>query len=266
MRIECAMTDVKPFSALVSMPSEIRVMIYEYLFNDYNNKSFEIRNQKPYAYGQRPDGPSRSLRSSYSVDFSPLRQQLQTTYELCTAVDIHTSIMRVNRKIYEETLPMLYYNRIFSFHKDIEAIVPFFSDLNPGTRPLVQEISLFKRGFIFSLESNRCDWNNLCKFLRDHMQLKGLKLIVEGGQPRGEWETRQYTSSDFETLTSHSNEHLVWVSQLLEIKGIQKLDITSEIQSMPSSNHSSSMALFVAFSASIMNGFAEYLRRELIGV
>ncbi|TGO45349.1 hypothetical protein BOTNAR_0677g00040 [Botryotinia narcissicola] len=260
------MADVKPYSALMNMQSEIRVMIYEYLFNDYNNKIFEIRNQKPYAYSQRRDGPVRFLRSAYSVDFSPLRQRLQTTYELCTAVDIHTSIMRVNRKIYEETLPMLYCNREFSFHKDIEAIVPFFSDLNPSTRPLIQEISLFKQGFIFSLESNRCDWNNLCKFLRDHMQLKGLKLIVEGGQTRGEQETRQYTPSDFKTLTTHSNEHFVWVSQLLEIKGIQKLDITSEMQSMPSSNHSSSMALFVAFSASIMNGFAEYLRRELIGV
>lgn len=239
-------------------------MIYSLLFDDKNNKVFEIRSQKPDVYASRAN---RHLRSSYVVDHSLIRHRASTTYQLSTAVDIHTSIMSVNRMIYREAAHLLYGNRTFSFYKDIEAIVPFFSDLTPSTRSLVQSISLFKQGFVFCRESNRCEWRSICGFLREQMQLKSLTLIVEGGRPRFGWDDlAQYTSADFKTLSSVAYEPLEWAFQLLEIKGIRKLDITSEIHSIPPPSHSLAMTFFAAFSASIENGFAEYLRRELIDI
>ncbi|QSZ30426.1 hypothetical protein DSL72_004949 [Monilinia vaccinii-corymbosi] len=258
------MADTGSPSPFMRMPSEIRAMIYGLLFDDGNNKVFEIRSQDPDVYASRANLP---LRSSYGVDLSLVRQRISTTYQLRTAVDIHTSIMSVNRKIHGETTHLLYGNRTFSFYKDIEAIVPFLSDLTPGTRSLVQSISLYKKGFVFCRESHRCEWSLLCGFLRDQMQLKKLRLIVEGGRPRHERDdAAQYTSTDFKTLSSVAYEPLEWVFQLLEIKGIQKLEITSEIRAIPEPSHSLAMAFFAAFSASIENGFAEYLRRELTGI
>ncbi|KAJ8061227.1 hypothetical protein OCU04_010299 [Sclerotinia nivalis] len=85
----------------------------------YNNKTFKIRNQQP-AYANHANHP---LRSSYRVDHSLMRQRVPTTHRLCTNVDIHTSILRVNRQIYGEATPLLYGGRTFRFYEDIEAIV-----------------------------------------------------------------------------------------------------------------------------------------------
>ncbi|KAI9644589.1 hypothetical protein NHQ30_006610 [Ciborinia camelliae] len=231
MPIVPVMADTKSPSPFMRIPPEVRVMIYKLLFDDKNNKVFEIRNQNPNAYANRANRP---LRSSYGVDRSLMLQSVCTTYHLCTAVDIHTSIMSVNRQIYGESAHLLYENRIFSFYKDIEAVDPFFSDLTPGMRS-------------------------------DQIQLKSLKLIIEGGRPRLGWgNLTRYTSADFKTLSRVAFEPLEWAFQLLEIKGIQRLKITSEMHSIPPPSRSS-MAFFSAFSASIENGFAEYLRRELIG-
>jgi hypothetical protein len=41
---------------------------------------------------------------------------------------MYPAILSVNRKIYEEIAPILYVNRTFDFGRDVEAIVPFFSD------------------------------------------------------------------------------------------------------------------------------------------
>lgn len=258
------MADAESPSPFMRIPSEIRIMIYNLLLDDKDNRIFDIRSQEPDVYARRPSPP---YRSSYGVDHSLMRQRTSTTYHLCTEVELHTSIMSVNRKIYEETTHLLYGNRIFSFYKDVEAIVPFFSDLTSRTRSLVQGMSLFKQGFVFSRESNRCEWSNLCEYLRDQMQLKTLRLIVEGGRPRLGWnDSAKYTLADFKALSSVAYEPLDWVEQLLEIKGIETLDIDSEIHPIPPPSHSSAMAFYGAFSASIETGFTEYLRRELISV
>ncbi|KAM3075679.1 hypothetical protein ACMFMG_007810 [Clarireedia jacksonii] len=256
------MTDTESPVPFMRIPCEIRLVIYQNLFDDKGNRVFEIRNVHPEAYAARSNQHNRSF---YCIDHSFMRQRTKTTYKLCTDVEIHTSIMSVNRKIYEETTHLLYGNRTFSFYQDIEAIIPFFSDVTPLTRPLVKEISLYKRGFIFCRESNRCEWSNICEFLRDKMQLRSLKLILEGGRPRLGWDnSAQYTLADFITLSRVAYEPLEWALQLREIKGIETLDISSEIHSIPPPSHSAAMAFFGAFSASIETGFAEFLRREMI--
>lgn len=243
------------------IPSEIRLMIYNLLLNDKDNKILEIRNQSPQEYGKR----IAPFRTSYNVLARDLgRQSRLTTYSLVSDVEMHPSIMRVNRKIYEETAHILYSTHSFSFGRDVEAIVPFFGDLKLQTRPLVREIALVKQGSVYSRDYDRCEWSEVCNFLRDSMRLRSLHLIVAGGRPSMGWEgLPTYSAEDFRTLSKVHHEPLEWVWELLTIKGIQHLKISADIHHCPPS-HSKAMAFFAAFSASIEKGFTEFLRAELV--
>lgn len=236
-------------------------MIYDLLLDDRNHKTFEIRNEDSLKYRAR--GPHK--RTGYRIMARDLvRASKPTTYHLVTKTDMHTSIMAVNRKIHEETSHILYGNRTFSFGRDVEAIVPFFSDLTKQNRPLIQEIALVKQGSVYCRDYDRCEWSGVCEFLKDHMRVESLKLVVEGGRPSMGWVAMpEYTVADFKTLSTVRYEALEWVWELLSVKGIRKLDVSSEIHHCPPS-HSSAMSFFAAFSASIETGFAEFLRSELL--
>ncbi|KAL2066983.1 hypothetical protein VTL71DRAFT_1407 [Oculimacula yallundae] len=248
-------------SPFMRAPSEIRLMIYALLLDDRNERTFEIRHQNPDVYKRR----TPHKRSQYRVlGRDLLRQSNATTYQLITDVDLHVSIMGVNRKIYEETAHILYGNRAFSFGRDIEAIMPFFSDISKQTRPMIQEISLVKQGSVYSRDYDRCEWSTMCDFLKEHMQLNSLKLTVEGGRPALGWEgLPEYSASDFKTLANVRYEPLEWVWELLSLEGIRNLEVSSEIHHCPPS-HSSAMAFFAAFSSSIEKGFSDFLRSELV--
>jgi len=256
--LQFQMAELQP--PFMRVPGEIRLMIYNLLFDDHNHKTFEIRNEDVEEYQNR----SPHKRSGYRVLGRDLvRQSKPTTYRLITDTDLHTSIMGVNRKIYEETSYLLYANRTFGFGRDVEAIVPFFSDLTKHTRLLAKEISLVKQGSVYSRDYDRCEWSGVCNFLQSDMQLSSLKLVVEGGRPALGWDgLPKYTVADFKTLQSVRYEALEWVWELLTINGIQKLEISSDIYHCPPS-HSSAMAFFAAFSASIETGFADFLRSEM---
>lgn len=176
---------------------------------------------------------------------------------------MHTSIMRVNRKIYHETAHMLYSNHAFSFDRDLEAVVPFFSDMRPETRPLITEISLTKKGFVYSRDYDRCEWTSVCEYLAKQMYLRSLKLCIEGGKPRGGWGNQIFSATDFTVLKKARYEPLEWVWEILGMQGLQNLQISSEIRDAPL-GHSQAMTFFAEFSASIETGFAEFLRQELI--
>jgi len=243
------------------IPSEIRLMIYDLLFDDKNEKIFEIRNEDPDLYKRR-NGHSRTGYRVLGRDL--VRQSRPTTYYLVNNLEMDTSIMSVNKKVYEETSHILYGNRTFSFGRDIEAIVPFFSDISKQNRPLIHSISVVKQGSVYSRDYDRCEWGSVMEFLREHMQVGSLRLVVEGGRPSLGWEgLPEYSSSDFKTLSSVAYEPLEWVWELLSLRGLRNLEIGSEIHHCPPS-HSSAMAFFAAFSASIETGFAEFLRSELL--
>ena len=255
-----SIADLSPF---MSIPSEIRLIIYGLLFDDKSQKTFEIRNQSPDVYKRR----DKPFRTSYRVLGKDLmRQSSPTTYCLNSDAEIHTSIMGVNRKIHEESTHLFYTGHSFSFGRDVEAIVPFFSDLTVATRPLIREISLVKQGSVYSRDYDRCEWSSLCEFLRDNMQLQSLKLTVEGGRPSLGWDgLKLFTVGDFQTMKDIHYEPLEWVWELLTVKGIRNLEIGSEIHHCPPS-HSKAMAFFAAFSSSIEKGFAEYLKGQLVAV
>jgi len=250
-------------SAFMRIPSEIRLMIYDLLFDDRNQRIFQIRNEDPDIYKTRQPHKRTGYRT---LGRDLMRQSNPTTYHLVNDVEIHTSIMAVNHKVYGETAHMLYSNRTFDFGRDVEAIVPFFSDLTKHTRPFIHEISLVKQGSVYSRDYDRCEWSGVCEFLKEHMQVASLKLVVEGGRPSLGWDgLPEYTVQDFKTLSSVGYEPLEWVWELLSVKGIRNLEIGSEIHHCPPS-HSSAMAFFAAFSASIEKGFADFLRLELVGM
>jgi hypothetical protein len=244
------------------IPSEIRLMIYHLLLDDQGNKTIEIRNESPDRFKKR----TLISRTSYNVIERNLTRRSQpTTYVTTSDIDMHTSIMGVNRQIYEETAHILYSTHIFSFRRDIEAIVPFFGDLTPQTRPLVQEISLVKQGSVYSRDYDRCEWSEACRFLRESMQVRKLGLVVEGGRPSMGWDgLPTYSAKDFKTLSKIRHEPLEWVWELLTINTIRSLAISSEIHHCPPT-HSNAMAFFTSFSASIEKGFAEFLQAESRG-
>ncbi|PMD63966.1 uncharacterized protein K444DRAFT_626209 [Hyaloscypha bicolor E] len=252
------MAEQSPF---MRIPSEIRLIIYTLLLNDHGHKTFEIRNEDSLKYRAR--GPHK--RTIYRVVARDLaRASKTTTYTLATKIDMHTSIMAVSQKIYQEASHILYGNRTFSFGRDIEAIVPFFSDMTKQNRALIREISLVKQGSVYCRDYDRYEWNAVCEFLKDHMRVESLGLVVEGGRPSMGWVAiPEYTVADFKTLSMVRYEALEWVWELLSIKGLRKLDVSAEIHHCPPS-HSSAMSFFAAFSASIEAGFAEFLRSEMI--
>lgn len=102
--------------------------------------------------------------------------------------------------------------------------------------------------------------------------MKSLKLIIEGVLFK-EWnENKTYTLAHFEAFSSAPRNPLSWVSPFLRIKGIQKLDITREMVPKPweefwlAKGAIEPIGFHAAFSASIENGFADYLREKLISV
>lgn len=248
-------------SWLMAIPAEIRIAIIHLLLDDKNHKIFEIRNEDPDGYRRR-HAPSRTSYRVLGRDL--MRQSRPTTYQLVTDTDMHVSIMAVNRQLYEETSKELYGGHTFSFGRDIESVVPFFSDLTPHTRPLIREISLLKQGSVYTRDFDRCEWTGLCNTLSSSMQIKKLNLVVEGGRPSLGWAgLPEYTVQDFRTLACVRHDALDWVWELLSIRGLEKVDVSSEIHHCPPS-HSSAMEFFAAFSASIEKGFAEFLHSELV--
>lgn len=142
--------------------------------------------------------------------------------------------------------------------------MPFFSDMTKQTKPLIHEVCLVKQGFVYSRDYDRCEWSNFCDFIKSDLQLKSLKLVVEGGRPSLGWDALpEYTVADFKTLSSVKYEALDWVWELLAVKGIRNLVVSSEIHHCPPS-HSAAMEFFAAFSASIETGFADFLRSEMV--
>jgi len=246
------------------IPGEVRIMIYELILNDNHNKVIQIRNESHEKF-ITVDGMSRSV---YNVAERTLyRPCKRTTYCTTSDIDMRTSIMRVNRKIYKETVHMLYSTHSFSFDRDIEAVVPFFTDLRMETRLLVKEVSLVKDGRIWMMDSDRCQWMEACKFLGSSLQLGRLKLVVEGCQPLGGFSDHEsLTVGDFKCLSKIQYEPLDWVWQLFEIKGLWNLEVIPRVQQVHVARpYSTAMSFFIAFSASIKIGFTEFLMGELVG-
>ncbi|KAI1467512.1 uncharacterized protein F4812DRAFT_399721 [Daldinia caldariorum] len=246
---------------LMRIPAEVRLMIFEYLFDDGGHKQLQIRNAEA---GKLPKTENRRRKRFHTLDRSFQRRCYETTYRLQTeGVNFWTSIMRVNKTIYEETTYLLYGRHTFDFGDAIEAVEPFLSDLTPQSRGLIREISLYKRGPVHPYNNDRGEWQRVCRFLENNGSVRKLRLVVQCGRPIATWEgPKEFTAADLKLLFDLKHESLDWVGELARVRGIEELEILPDVQHCPPPS-STNMIIFAALSASIERGLTEFLRTQL---
>jgi hypothetical protein len=245
-------------SPLLRIPAEIRLLIYEHLFDDRGHRTLSIRNRSRLATKQ--DG---LRRTSYRVIEQSLhRLSFETTYCLQTDVNLDLSVMSANRQIYRETSYLLYGQHSFDFRDDIEAIVPFLQDRTLASRRLIQEVSVYKRP-MHSYDSGKYEWTKMCKYLGDMGTLKRLHLTVEGGRPKVEWNgPKELLVSDLRLLWQVKHDSMDWVSDLTQARGIEEVEIIPEYRYIAPPK-TTAMLLYAAFSESITTSLVDFLRHDL---
>ncbi|KAF1920861.1 hypothetical protein BDU57DRAFT_436524 [Ampelomyces quisqualis] len=185
-------------SALMRLPFEIRLMVYEYLLfpslhpstststsvanllpdfdtyysEDTNNDPFtlSIRTIDPWLGAQGSSAWRR--RSTYHIRTGPfLTTTTPTTYRvLLSPYTAHLrqtvpSLLALNQQIHAEASKVLYSTYCFSFHTSIEAVIPFLSDLTPQARSHVRQMSFTKKALPYTKEFDRAEWSSLCEYI-----------------------------------------------------------------------------------------------------
>jgi hypothetical protein len=254
-------TQLPPF---LNLPAEVRLQIYSYLIDDNDEKTFQIRSEDPKVYASRAVQQPHQ-RTGYRILAGVLYGQSKpTTYRLASTASLHTNVLAVNRQVSEEVVKILYGEHRFDFGDNIEAIVPFLSDLRPSTRALIQEVALTKKGSVFTRDFDSCEWHNACASIGQTLQLRKIELRVVGGKPLNGWDNIvQYTVQDFRTLASVRFEGLEWVREFIQIQSLNDLEVIPTIEHCPPPR-STAMTFFAAFSASIDKGFTAYLREQML--
>jgi len=236
-------------------------MIYRHLLASHDDTMLFIRSEQPSVYGVYEHKQRR--RSRYRVMSDRLRSRCsETTYYLEHNPGIHPGILGVNRMIHNEASHVLYSSHRFDFDLDIEAVVPFLSDLTPCALSSIKRIDIIKCALPCVKDFDRREWRKICDFMSNNMQLVELGLGVIGGQPACDWEVKDnFVEEDFKLISSF--ECMEWVGQITQIKGLHKLDVRAHLQpcQQPCTNF---MTFFVNFSGSIENGFAEFLKSEMV--
>ncbi|KAH8785913.1 hypothetical protein F5883DRAFT_536451 [Diaporthe sp. PMI_573] len=265
-------------SPFLRMPAEIRLNVYSYLLNDGGNQWLPIRNRPDARYKQWEvevgiQGPVLPRQSTkyHVIERTSMfsRRCFETTYHLaCEDAEFHTTILSVCRLIHKETSHILYGKHWFEFGNHIEAVVPFLQDRSPHTRSLVTGISVYKRGPLPCLDctSDRHEWSYLCRYLTQTRSLKKLRLVVEGGRPGKPWEgVQELSEADIRLLSLIQHESLQWITELSQVKGIEELDVVSDMKYLPVPK-SPGMILYAAISASIEKGLTDFFRSEMNNV
>ena len=156
---------------------------------------------------------------------------------------------------------MLYGSHVFDFHNDIEAAIPFLSDLTPSARAAVKRVNIMQRALPYIKDFDNCEWKNLCNYLSTNLNLVELGLGVQAGRAARYEIKEAYEETDFGWISKF--EGMEWMKHVAQIKGLKTLDVKAHIQHCPPPM-SSAMEFFVTFSASIESGFADYLRKAMV--
>jgi hypothetical protein len=202
-----------------------------------------------------------------------------TTYRILltphTAHLRHTvpSLLPLCHQIHLEASKVLYSAYTFSFHTNIEAAVPFLSDLTPVSRSSIRSIGLTKKGFPYTKEFDRAEWSSLCAYLSSAVCLQKLNLSVVAGKAGEDgWDgIKPITPSDFEIMQRMKREwaseiggvDLDWVHQLFAIRGLRDVGVRALVEHCPGAV-SETMAFWIAFSASVEGGFREWVRSSMM--
>ncbi|EME41454.1 hypothetical protein DOTSEDRAFT_73767 [Dothistroma septosporum NZE10] len=237
---------------------------------DLSNPTIHIRTVDPTRYKARFPREPPHRRSGYSVCADRFRARcMQTTYHSINIprIEQNLGILRTNKQIHNEVAELLYGHYIFDFDTHIEAIIPFLSDLTPFARSCVKDVRIVQRALPYMKEFDKCEWSNALRYItssHNDIHLRRLELGVVAGRPGQDgWDRiARYSAQDFEVL--QQNDNMTWLQYLLEVEGLQEVDVQAVIEHCPPCTSSSAMASFVRFSASVETGFAEFLKSHLL--
>ncbi len=254
-------------SYLLQVPAEIRLIIYQLLLSNNDDKTLSIRTEDPVICELRKH--EQRIRTKYHHISDRLRgRSTRSTYHLRENPGIYPSILRVSRQMHAEASHVLYSEQKFDFGMDIESAVPFLRDLTPRSRESIKRIGIIKRAIPYSKSYDNCEWQTTCAYISTHLQLARLDLGVLGGVPGPIWgmplgqpELNEFSMSDFDLIIKYEN--MEWARQLAAIKGLQVLNVRGIMEHCPPPQ-SSTMTFFVIFSASIEKGFGDYMRSVMV--
>lgn len=219
--------------------------------------------------------PSRAphVRTTYAVRCDRFRARcMNTTYHCVNTprgIEDQLAILRANKQIHAEAAGLLYSTYTFDFDTHVEAIVPFFSDLTPFARSCIKRIRIVKRALAYEKEFDRAEWSAAWRYLTapsSQINLTSLSLGIVAGRP-GEngWDrVPRYHASDYRLLKEM--EGMEWMQYILEMQGLEDLDVHAVTEHCPPATNSMAMASFIRFSASVESGFRTYLRSEMLGL
>ena len=251
----------EPF--LLRVPPELRMLVYEYLLDTEGHRELSIRNL-PRQQAAKSDFKTKHRSSYHVLEHKFTCWSYETTYGLETPCEMHTAIMAVNRQVREEASHYLYGRHSFHFGYDLGAAVSFLEDMTPSTRHLIREITLHKRGQASATATtDSCDWVAICRRLKGMRGLEKLRLVMDGGRPRRDWQgPRELSVSDLRLLYATRHESLEWARDLSQVDKVGQVEIVAQMHPMAEPN-TSAMLIYAALSASIETSLVEFLRTEL---
>ncbi|KAI1420291.1 hypothetical protein F5Y12DRAFT_136839 [Xylaria sp. FL1777] len=222
-----------------------------------------------------PPKPAQTRTRYHVIDRSINRRCVETTYRMVNkGARICAALMRVSRAVYAETAGLVYGAHTFDFGCDVEAVMPFLSDLSPATRRLVTRVALYKKGpWLYDCWSDRCEWRSMCTYLRDHASVEHLRLVVQAGrladERKWEWERERETDGphelsgrDVALLVDIRHDTLHWIGDVVRLRGLRSVEVIPDFCTVPPPQ-TSNMLVFLAFSASLDTGLREFLRDRL---
>lgn len=238
---------------------------------DLSRPRLLFRTIDPLHYTQRVTRSQQEhVRSTYSVRCDRFRARLMgTTYHCVNAPKIgqNMGIMGANKQIHAEVAEMLYSHYTLDFDTHVEAIEPFLQDLTAFSRSCIKSVRVVKRALAYEKEYDRCEWSSAIQCLSSPemgIGLRSLDLGVVAGKPglNGWDRIAAYSASDFNLLAEL--EGMSWLRDLLEIKGLQEMNVDAVVEHCPPATSSMAMAGYIRFSASIEAGLAGFLKEQLL--
>lgn len=209
-------------------------------------------------------------RSNYSVRADRFRNRCMTTTYHCVnipRIEHHLGILAANKQIHAEAAELLYSSYTFDFDTHVEAIVPFLRDLTPFARSCIKNMRIVKRALPYDKEFDRAEWSSALRYLTSstsNVNLRRLELGIVAGRPgRNGWDRiPTYSARDFDLLKDIGG--MEWMQYLMELKGLQELDVNAVVEHCPPATNSMAMAGYIRFSASVETGFKDFIRGQLL--
>ncbi|KAI4753423.1 hypothetical protein E4T52_14391 [Aureobasidium sp. EXF-3400] len=227
-----------------------------------NAVTLSIRAEDPVNYKSRAP---EHVRSTFFVRSGGLRPGcVPTTYFCASNTGIHTSLLRVNARIYAEAVEVLYSSHVFDFDMHIEAFVGFLEDLTPFARNCIRSIRLVKRALPYDKEYSKAEWAVAMEWAAGLPNLKSLSLGIVAGRPGPDgWDLVPALQLEhFDVLKG--TDGMEWIEELLAVKGLDHIDVEPIVVHSPFAR-SAAMARYIQFSASVDDGsFAVWLKDNMI--